>query len=132
MYSTLSSYHSFSNGRENFSDSIDLVQPIVELTDSTIGTIYKKPTFLLCYAPWCSHCIRFKPIYQQLTEACTRANIFVNFAKLDCVQWPQSAAQFDIGGYPSIFFIDANKKVNAYTGQRTIPLLQAWIQSLLK
>jgi thioredoxin-like negative regulator of GroEL len=125
MYSSLSSYSGFSHEVEHYKELV----VIPDLTDQTIHSIYKKPSVLLCYAPWCSHCVQFKPVFLKLATQCQ--SLPVSFYQLDATDWPLSANQFDIKGYPSVFFIHHHKIVE-YKGARSIPLLQKWIESMLQ
>lgn len=130
MYSSLSSYSSFSNNDdiEHYSDSIVVVH---EVTDSSISMIYKSPTVLLVYAPWCFHCTQFKPKFTELAQQSKSILPSVSFAQLDATSWPLSANQFSIQGYPTIFLV-VNGKTITYEGTRSIPLIQSWISSNLK
>ena len=125
MYSSLYSYSGFYQ-IEHFKDDI----MIQDLNDKTLSTIYKNPSILLCYAPWCIHCVQFKPVFLELAKVCKQELIPVEFYQLDATEWPMSANQFDITGYPTIFFISKNQIIS-YSGNRTIPLLQKWIKTVL-
>ena len=128
MYSSLSSYSAFGNdNRENYDDSIVVIH---EVTDSSAPTIYKSPTVLLVYAPWCFHCTQFKPKFAELAQK-SKSLSSVSFAQLDATMWPLTAGQFSIQGYPTIFFIQ-NGKISTYEGTRSFSLIQSWISSLLK
>lgn len=124
MYSSLYFYNGFYKEAEHFEDII----MIPDLTDKTLSSIYKNPSVLLCYAPWCSHCIQFKPVFLELAKA--SSSIPVKFYQLDATEWPMSADKFEITGYPTIFFISKNQIIS-YSGVRSIPLIQTWIKSML-
>jgi thioredoxin-like negative regulator of GroEL len=129
MYSSLSSYSGFYNepNVEHFEDTLPIVIP--ELTDSTLPVVFKKPTVLLVYAPWCLHCNQFKPKFIDLARECKSTSPTVSFAQLDATAWPLGASQFTIHGYPTIFLLrDGN--IHTYQGVRSLPLLVSWIKSL--
>jgi thioredoxin 1 len=127
MYSSFSSYNGFYDEKEYY-DDLPIIVP--ELTDSTITMINKNPTVLLCYAPWCSHCVQFKPMFTELANACKDLPN-VKFAQLDASKWTLSANLFDIKAFPTIFLVSNGKNI-PYTGTRTIPLIKTWIKSTLK
>lgn len=128
MYSSLSSYSGFyhESNVEHFDDTLPIIH---EITDSTLPIVFKTPTVLLVYAPWCFHCVQFKPKFIELAKECKTLSPTVSFAQLDATAWPLSANQFSIDGYPTIFFLH-NGKTSTYQGVRAIPQLKTWIKSI--
>ena len=77
-----------------------------------------KPWFIKFYAPWCGHCQRLEPVWQELFEKHGQA---VNIAKVDCTKEKSKELchQFGIRGYPSLkFFVD--DQIYTYKGPRNI------------
>ncbi len=125
MYASLDTYGSLYN-REYFSEL--QVEPI-EVTDRTLSQIYKKSSILFIYAPWCLHCTLFKPMYQELSQQ--TFSIPLGFYKLNADDWPTSVGLFQIQGFPTIVLLKNNQPFY-YSGNRTIPLIRSWIESILQ
>lgn len=68
------------------------------------------------YAPWCGHCQRLEPIYNQVYMQLRHTDIIV--AKVDCTKHSSVANAFNVKGFPTIKFI---KGEDAYIhrGDRT-------------
>ena len=74
-----------------------------------------KDTWLLeFYAPWCGHCKRLAPIYEQVATA---LNGEVHVAKCDATVDRGLAARFPVTGYPSIYLVNGSA-VYDYDGSR--------------
>ncbi|CAL2027837.1 unnamed protein product [Caenorhabditis brenneri] len=58
-----------------------------------------EPWIVDFFAPWCGHCIQFAPIYDQIAKELAGK---VNFAKVDCDQWPGVCQGAQVRAYPTI------------------------------
>ncbi|CAI2295959.1 unnamed protein product [Caenorhabditis sp. 36 PRJEB53466] len=58
-----------------------------------------EPWIVDFFAPWCGHCIQFAPIYDQIAKELGEK---VNFAKIDCDQWPGVCQGAQVRAYPTI------------------------------
>ncbi|CAB3407971.1 unnamed protein product [Caenorhabditis bovis] len=58
-----------------------------------------EPWIVDFFAPWCGHCIQFAPIYDQIAKELSGK---VNFAKIDCDQWPGVCQGAQIRAYPTV------------------------------
>ena len=67
-----------------------------------------KPWFIKFFAPWCGHCKKLAPVWEELHEK--HGNDF-NVAKVDCTD--ESARplcnQFGLRGYPTLIFLKEGK-----------------------
>lgn len=54
------------------------------------------------YAPWCGHCKRLAPIWEQLGHELAEDLPDVRVAKLDATRFPNVASALGIHGFPSI------------------------------
>ncbi|CAK9797135.1 Thioredoxin domain-containing protein 5 [Anthophora plagiata] len=104
---------------------------LLELTEDTfdkhVSTGYH---FVKFYAPWCGHCQKLAPTWEELANS-LRNNNFVSISKIDCTQHHSICGQFEIKGYPTLLWIKDGKKVDQYTGQRTHEELRAYTSKML-
>lgn len=65
----------------------------------------KKPILTLFFADWCHYCIKFMPIYQQLSE---KYKDDLNFAKVNVEdkKYEKLVREIGLTGYPTVFIID--------------------------
>ena len=85
---------------------------IINLDDSNFTEEIKKydSLYILYYAPWCGHCHEFIPKYVETADYCKEKNISIKFAKIDASKNQNASVEFEVSGYPSIYFL--------YNGQR--------------
>lgn len=77
----------------------------------------KLPSFVYFYAPWCSHCRSFTPIWDALEKITPQNNI--NMVKINCVEKNDYCAKINpLIGYPSLFYIPVKGNPLLYKGQR--------------
>lgn len=76
------------------------------------------------YAPWCSHCVRFAPAYEQIAQKLhsqQQTSPFkrqVNVAKIDGSAERALASRFGVRGFPTFFLVDG-WTVREYEGSRS-------------
>ena len=58
--------------------------------------------FIKFYAPWCGHCKRLAPVWEELSEKLIGK---VNFGEVDCDAESGLCDRFNIQGFPSMFFL---------------------------
>lgn len=82
--------------------------------DNVIGD-YSKDVFIKYYAPWCGHCKKLAPIWEELAETFDPEQIVIADIDhtLNDVDTP-----IMIEGYPTLIFYPANGEVNPETGFR--------------
>jgi protein disulfide-isomerase A6 len=88
--------------------------------DSSIGD---KAAFVEFFAPWCGHCKKLAPEYEQVGETFAKFGSKVVVAKVDCDSHRELCQRFDVSGYPTLKFFAAKSKLDAdaaqaYTGAR--------------
>eukprot|EP00049_Salpingoeca_infusionum_P007732 m.125544 g.125544 ORF g.125544 m.125544 type:complete len:477 (+) comp13804_c0_seq1:67-1497(+) len=77
-----------------------------------------KDVFIEFYAPWCGHCKKLAPVWDELGEK--MANQPVVIAKIDATANDFSPA-FGVRGYPSLFWVPAGSKTpQKYEGGREL------------
>lgn len=121
MYATTDSYHRFHVlYKEKFNPPRVVVTP---LTMSTFATVYKKPTMVFFYAPWCYHCKRFKPIYEEVAQTAPMA-----CAMIDCDEYPIMIDQFGLTGFPTMILFKNGSKIE-YKGTHQGEALLKWMNT---
>lgn len=82
-----------------------------ELTDDTFqSAIEEGVVFVKFYAPWCGHCKRLAPIWDQLAGM-MHASTHATIAKVDCTVHKETCSQYEVRGYPTlILFVDGEKE----------------------
>uniref|UniRef100_A0A1I7XRW6 Thioredoxin domain-containing protein n=1 Tax=Heterorhabditis bacteriophora TaxID=37862 RepID=A0A1I7XRW6_HETBA len=51
------------------------------------------------FAPWCSHCVQFAPVFEQIAKILDGK---VKLAKIDCEQWPGICQEAQVRSYPTV------------------------------
>lgn len=87
----------------------------------------KKDVLVEFYAPWCGHCKKLAPIYDQLAEAFDQVPS-VLIAKIDATAngYPDVV---DVNGFPTLYFFPANNKNTPvlYEGDRSFESLRNFV-----
>jgi len=97
-------------------DSSASTSDVVTITDANFDQLTSKGAWLLeFYAPWCEHCKKLAPTYEQLA---TSLKGKVNVGKIDCTEQTGLSRRFGIRGYPTIKFLK-NGQVYEYKGDRS-------------
>ncbi|CAI2302669.1 unnamed protein product [Caenorhabditis sp. 36 PRJEB53466] len=73
--------------------------------------------FVEFYAPWCAHCKRLHPIWDQVGHALADSNLPIRVGKVDCTRFTAVSNKLNIQGYPTILFF-RNGHVIDYRGGR--------------
>ena len=82
------------------------------------------------YANWCGHCQSLKPEWNKLKLNPRMSRLsFIEIeesqtAKME--QFKKKYPQLQVNGYPTIFKINANKRIEYYSGARTAQEIGQW------
>ena len=125
-YSTMDGYYRFYTTRKEHFALEDA--PITALDVKSFYNVYKTPTMLFMYAPWCIHCKQFEPIYQQLANACEKEDLPVRFTSVDCEAHPSFINEFNLRGFPTLILFTKNKQYEIYNGNRLLSEVHEWIK----
>ncbi|KAK5779637.1 protein disulfide isomerase PDI1 PWA37_002818 [Arxiozyma heterogenica] len=96
---------------------------LVATTHEKIVNDPKKDVLVKYYAPWCGHCKRLAPVYEELADVYAfdkSANKKVLIAEVDATA--NDIASVDIEGFPTIILYPAGKNSEpvTYSGSRTL------------
>lgn len=117
-------------GNYNFEEETE--RSVVVLSDDTFEHQTQASTgqttgvwFVKFYAPWCGHCKRLEPIWEELGAALRDEQVIV--AKVDGTEAYNTMARFRnaglLKGFPTLLLF-RDRKVYKYSGKRTLEELQ--------
>merc|ERR1712083_1021330 len=96
---------------------------------SFAGAVGKGDTFIKFYAPWCGHCQKLAPTWDELAKK-FESEEKVKIAKLDCTQAQSVCQENEVRGYPTLQYIRNGKLVEAYKGGRDLASLKEFISEM--
>merc|ERR1712039_142962 len=95
--------------------------PVKIVVGENFNEIVKDPTkdvLIEFYAPWCGHCKKLAPIYDELGEKFAGED--VEIVKMDATA-NDVPPQFDVKGFPTLYWLPkGSKKPTSYNGGREI------------
>jgi len=92
---------------------------VIVLTEENFHITESGSWILEFYAPWCAHCKKLRPIWQESALALSGK---INFGKVDCTSERSLQKRFDIKSYPTLVFSRDNIQ-RSYKGPRTTEAL---------
>merc|ERR1712156_837968 len=99
-------------------DSQGDVKVAVARNFEELVTKSEKDVLVEFYAPWCGHCKKLTPIYDELGEK--MADEDVEIVKMDATA-NDVPPQFDVKGFPTLYWLPkGSKKPASYNGGREI------------
>lgn len=91
--------------------------------------VANKDTFVKFYAPWCGHCQKLAPIWDDLAAEFENDDS-VTVAKLDCTVSSALCQEHGVKGYPTLAYFRNGKKAEDYRGARTLKELTDFVKSM--
>jgi len=89
-----------------------VVSFVVDLDESNFDEIVGDPknhVMVEFYAPWCGHCKKLAPVYEKVAKDFHKEkNIII--ARVDAIANDSLNTRYRIGGYPTVYFFEANKR----------------------
>lgn len=90
---------------------------VLDLSEKFLDVKDEGMWFVEFYAPWCAHCKRLHPVWDQVGHALSDGNLPIRVGKLDCTRFPAVANKLGIQGYPTIMFFRNGNTID-YRGGR--------------
>eukprot|EP01128_Nolandella_sp_AFSM9_P008361 TRINITY_DN4_c0_g2_i1.p1 TRINITY_DN4_c0_g2~~TRINITY_DN4_c0_g2_i1.p1 ORF type:complete len:149 (-),score=42.45 TRINITY_DN4_c0_g2_i1:164-559(-) len=107
---------------------------VVVLTDANFEEVTAEGNyFVKFYAPWCGHCKKLAPTWDELAEQAAGDDADYAVAKVDCTENKQVCGDHGIRGYPSLYFFTAGERTDErYAGPRTLSALNDYAVAAAK
>ena len=103
---------------------------VVDYSLETIDAAPEIGSFIKFYAPWCGHCKRLSPAWNELGDADLGSDVHIG--RVDCTRQIKLRERFRISGYPTLLFVAPAKEAGAprvihkYSGSRSLDSLSAF------
>jgi len=85
--------------------------------------------FVKFYAPWCGHCQRLAPTWDNLAQSIVHDQS-TTINKVDCTQHRSLCTEYEVKGYPTLLWFKDGAKVQKYQGSRSQEDLKAFVESM--
>merc|ERR1719499_1430848 len=100
-----------------------------------VSQVSGSPHFVMFFAPWCGHCKRLAPTWEELAGKMNKdVEAEVTIAKVDCTEATALCSAQDVTGYPTLkFFKNGAEKDDGvkYRGNRDAAALEKFIAEKL-
>ncbi|KAL8570009.1 hypothetical protein ACOMHN_056441 [Nucella lapillus] len=107
-------------------------ETLAELTDDVFDNFIQTGFhFIKFYAPWCGHCKRLAPTWEELAQSFAGSKE-VSISKVDCTVSMKLCTDQGIRGYPTLVLFKDGEKVEQYQGSRSHEDLKGFVKKNLK
>jgi len=90
------------------------------LTEASFAkSVASGDTFIKFYAPWCGHCQKLAPTWDELAKKFEKDAV-VKVAKVDCTQHQSVCQEHEVRGYPTLAYFRNGRKIETYKGARNL------------
>lgn len=115
----------FLKSAEPPADNDGPVTVVVGKTFDELVTKSEKDVLVEFYAPWCGHCKKLEPEYDDLGKRfADEDNIII--AKMDATE---NDGPIEIQGFPTLYFFTPGKEPQQYQGGRTADAIEKWLKA---
>lgn len=97
--------------------------------DATVGR--SAGALVEFFAPWCGHCKKLAPTYEELAESFQSRKESVVIAKVDADNNRDLGKKFGVRGFPTIMWFKPNSlEPETYSGPRDLSSLQKYVEEM--
>ena len=91
------------------------------MVNNQTNTLRNGPWFIMFFAPWCGHCKKLLPTWNELAEVEGGQKKYMRVAVVDCDNQENNdlCGAFDITGYPRLIYLKGDKYYR-YRNERTV------------
>uniref|UniRef100_A0A7S3PE37 protein disulfide-isomerase n=1 Tax=Aplanochytrium stocchinoi TaxID=215587 RepID=A0A7S3PE37_9STRA len=108
---------------------------VVELTESNFDDLVissGKNSLVKFYAPWCGHCKKLAPVYEELAGEYKDSGS-VQIGHIDCTVHQGICTKYGVTGYPTLkYFKDGDSEGTAYQSGRDLVSLKKFVEDELE
>ncbi|KAM9985740.1 hypothetical protein ACTFIZ_012392 [Dictyostelium cf. discoideum] len=106
---------------------------VVQITSDNSDIITTGNWLVEFFAPWCGHCKRLAPVYEELAQLYNLdiENSKVKIAQVNCVDNQSVCSKYDIKGYPTIKYFSEGE-IKDYRGSRDKNSFITYLDSMSK
>ncbi|KAK6333412.1 hypothetical protein TWF718_011224 [Orbilia javanica] len=104
---------------------------VIDLTPKNFDEVITnsgRPALVKFFAPWCGHCKKMAPTYDELGDAFASVSDQVVIAKVDADKHRELGKRFEIKGFPTLKWFDGKSdKPITYDSARTLEAMTKYI-----
>lgn len=105
---------------------------IAKLTKFNFENNVRKGTwFVKFYAPWCTHCQRLAPIWEQLADKAVADEWPVKIADVDCTTSKDVCEKLNVKAFPTLMLIGDGELKGKYQGEPSVDAFGTWLNKQL-
>ncbi|KAG8462246.1 hypothetical protein KFE25_012066 [Diacronema lutheri] len=100
--------------------------------ETRIGTPSPRPYFVEFFAPWCGHCKKLAPAWEELAQKLAADGHATAVGAVDATIHKGLATRFGVRGFPTLVLFAEDGQMFKYTGSRGVDELEAFAKGGFK